>query len=98
MGEEMGEIGRVLQYMEGTREADRSYEALCDELASELADLMAFLFKLASQHGIDMGEAMQNQLRKFVARYKDIDEGRRDMARYVSRQEQNVGWIKGEQA
>ena len=97
MGEEMGEIGRILQYLEGYRETDLSTGQLHADLAEELADLMAFIFKLASQHDIDMGEAMHTQLAKFVSRNRDIDVGRREMARYVSYQERNLAWIKGGQ-
>jgi len=97
MGEEMGEIGRILQYLEGYRETDRSAGQLHEDLAEELADLTAFVFKLASQHDIDMGEAMRAQLQKFVSRNQNVDVGRREMARYVSFQEQNLVWIKGEQ-
>ena len=92
----MGEIGRVLQYLEGYRETDRSYEALCDDLALELADLLALTFKLASQHGIDMDEAMRAHLQRFVARNGDVEQGRREMSRYVSYQERNIDWVRGQ--
>jgi len=97
MAEEMGEIGRVLQYLEGYRDTDHSAVQLREELAEELADLMAFIFKLASQHDIDMGKAMRAQMKKFVARNRDVDVGQREMARYTSFQERNLRWIKGEQ-
>ena len=97
MGEELGEIGRILQCLEGYRGTDLSREELCQELAGELADLTAFVFKLASQHGVDMGAAMQGQLDKFMSRYFDVEQGRRDMARYVAYQERNLKRIRGEQ-
>jgi NTP pyrophosphatase (non-canonical NTP hydrolase) len=96
MGEELGEIGRILQCLEGYRTTDHSREALCHDLAGELADLAAFIFKLASQHGIDLDETMRAHLLKFVARYQDIEQGRREMARYVAYQERNLGWIRGD--
>jgi NTP pyrophosphatase (non-canonical NTP hydrolase) len=96
MSEELGEIGRVLQCLEGYRGTDRSRKALCAELAGELADLMAFVFKLASQHDIDVDGAMRAHLAKFVARYRDIEQGRREMARYTAYQEQYLSWVKGE--
>lgn len=95
MAEEMGEIGRVLQYLEGYREATQSREELCEALGGELADLMAFVFKLASQHGIDVDEAMQKHLEKFISRFTDIEQGRQEMARYIAHQEQSLDWIKG---
>jgi NTP pyrophosphatase (non-canonical NTP hydrolase) len=95
MGEEMGEIARILECMEGYRATGFSSQQLRQELAGELADLMAFLFKLASQYDIDMGEAMKAHLRKFVARNADVEQGRQEMARYVLHQEKNLGWIRG---
>ncbi len=94
MGEEMGEIARVLECLEGYRGSDLAPEELRAELADELADLMAFIFKLANQFDIDMGAAMESQLRKFLGRYSDVEEGRREMARYVAYQERNLRWIK----
>ena len=95
MGEELGEIGRVLQCLEGYRESEQSREALCEELAGELADLTAFVFKLASQHGIDMDSTMRSHLTKYVNRYLDIEKLRREAARYVACQERNLEWLKG---
>jgi hypothetical protein len=62
-------------------------------LAGELADLTAFVFKLASQHGIDMNDVMHAHLAKFVARYGDIQESQREMDRYASYQERNLAWV-----
>jgi NTP pyrophosphatase (non-canonical NTP hydrolase) len=95
MGEELGEIGRVLQYLEGYRETDLDREALCASLAGELADLTAFVFKLASQHGIDVGETMRAHLEKLEMRYDDVAQGRQEMARYVTHQDRNLEWIRG---
>jgi NTP pyrophosphatase (non-canonical NTP hydrolase) len=95
MGEELGEIGRVLQYLDGYRLTDRSREELCADLAGELADLTVFLFKLASQHGIDMDATMQGHLEKFLARNPDVEAGHREMERYISFQERNLEWVKG---
>lgn len=96
MGEEMGEIARLLECMEGYRGTERSPEALRADLAEELADLAAFIFKLANQHDIDIDAAMQAHLTKFVTRNHDIAEGRREMARYVAYQERNLERIRGE--
>ena len=94
MGEELGEIGRVLQCLEGYRGTELSHEALCEQLAGELADLTAFVCKLASQHGIDMDQVMQAHLRRLAARYADVDQGRQEMDRYLAYQERNLEWIK----
>ena len=72
-----------------------SVTALCEELAGELADLMAFIFKLANQHDIDMDKAMQWHLEKFISRHQDIEKGHHAMARYIACQERNLEWIKG---
>jgi NTP pyrophosphatase (non-canonical NTP hydrolase) len=96
MGEELGEIGRILQCLEGYRATELDRQALCQELAGELTDLTAFVFKLASQHGVDMDRAMQFHLDKFVARYQDVEGGRQEMARYVAHQEKNLAWIRGQ--
>lgn len=95
MGEEMGEIARVIECLEGYRTTSLSPDQLHDELAGELADLTAFVFKLANQYGIDMGQAMQGQMAKFLARYHDVQQGQDEMARYVAYQEQNLKWIRG---
>lgn len=94
MGEELGEIGRILQYLEGYRETEQSREALCQALAGELADLLAFVFKLASQHDIDMDQTMRDHVSKFVARHRNVEQSRREMAHYVACQERNLAWIK----
>lgn len=95
MGEEMGEIGRVLQCFEGYRTTDQTTDQLREALAGELADLTAFIFKLASQFEIDMDQTMQAHLEKFCARYEDIEQGQAEMARYLACQEKNLAWIKG---
>ena len=96
MGEELGEIGRILQCLEGYRGTKLSHKALCEGLAGELADLLAFVFKLANQYDIDMGQTMQAHLEKYISRNWDIEAGHREMARYVAYQERNLEWIKGE--
>ncbi len=95
MGEELGEIGRILECLEGYRTTDLGREELCGELAGELADLAAFIFKLASQHGIDMDSTMRAHLEKFISRHQDIEQGQQEMARYISFQERNLDWLKG---
>lgn len=95
MSEELGEIARVLECLEGYRETNLDRNALGRELAGELADLMAFVFKLASQHSIDLDQTMQDHLVKFQSRYHDIEAARQEIARYVSHQERNLDWIKG---
>ncbi|MBN1935506.1 MAG: hypothetical protein JW934_12635 [Anaerolineae bacterium] len=95
MGEEMGEIARVLERFEGYRTTDQTVDQLREALAGELADLTAFVFKLASQFDIDMSDTMQAHLEKFRARFYDVEQGQAEMARYLAHQEKNLDWIKG---
>ena len=96
MGEEMGEIARILECLEGYRGTDRSREQLQLDLAGELADMMAFLFKLANQHDIDVGKAMEAHLLEFASRFRDIEQGRQEMARYVACQAEKLNWLTGQ--
>jgi NTP pyrophosphatase (non-canonical NTP hydrolase) len=96
MGEELGEIARVLQCFEGYRDTNLSEPELRDALSGELADLTAFVFKLANQYGIDMDQTMRAHIAKFLSRHHDVQQGRDEMARYVTHQEKNLGWIRGE--
>ncbi len=95
MGEEMGEIARLLECFEGYRGSELSDQELRRALAGELADLTAFVFKLASQFGIDMDDTMQAHLAQFRVRFADVEQGRAEMARYLACQEKNFAWIKG---
>lgn len=98
MIEEMGEIARVLECFEGYRGSELTVEELRHALAGELADLTAFVFKLASQFDIDMDETMQAHLAKFRARFADVGEGQAEMARYIAYQEKNLEWIRGDKS
>lgn len=95
LGEELGEIGRIVQCLEGYRGTELDRQALCAQLSGELADLIGLLFKLASQHDIDMDRAMQAHLDKFVARFPDIERGRQEMTRYIAYQKENLAWVQG---
>jgi NTP pyrophosphatase (non-canonical NTP hydrolase) len=95
MGEEMGEIARVLQCLEGYRDTKLSEPELRDALSGELADLTAFVFKLANQYGVDMDRTMRAHIEKFLSRHDDVQQGREEMARYVAHQEKNLDWIRG---
>lgn len=95
MGEELGEIARILECFEGYRATDLSDPELREALSGELADLTAFVFKLASQYGIDMGQTMRAHIAKFMSRHQDVQQGQEEMARYVAFQEKNMDWIRG---
>ena len=95
MGEELGEIARILECFEGYRSTDLTDSELRDALSGELADLTAFIFKLASQYGINMDRTMHAHIEKFMSRHDDVQQGQEEMARYVAFQEKNLDWIRG---
>ena len=93
--EELGEIARLVLFLEGYKPGEGREDELRAELAEELGDAATFLFKIAYQFGIDMEAAMTGNMPKAEGRYS-VEEGQADMARYVQRQEENLARIKGE--
>ena len=84
--EELGEISKLIQMLEGYRVADPAdLEAWRHELALELSDLQVMLFKLAYQCGIDMEAAMRAGQRKADARFPDPAAGPPERAAYWQR-------------
>ncbi len=84
--EELGEISKLVQMIEGYREMDPpDPEAVRAELALELSDLQVMLFKIAYACGIDMEEAMQRGQRKADARFPDPALGAVDRDAYWRR-------------
>lgn len=93
--EELGEVARLVLYLEGYKPGEGREDELRAELTEELGDAATFMFKLAYQFGIDMETAMRSNVPKAEGRYS-VEAGRADMARYVRRQEENLARIKGE--
>jgi len=91
--EEIGEIAREVECLEGYREAD-DLDSVRAHLAEELADATTFLYKLAYQYGVDLEEALQGNMVKAERRFS-IALGQADMARYVTRQVENLARIQG---
>lgn len=84
--EEMGEISKLVQMLEGYRPLDPpDEEAVRDLLALELSDLQVMLFKIAYQCGIDMEEAMIRGQQKANARFPDPATGPADRDEYWAR-------------
>jgi NTP pyrophosphatase (non-canonical NTP hydrolase) len=84
--EEMGEISKLVQMLEGYRPLNPPDEdAVRDLLALELSDLQVMLFKIAYQCGIDMEEAMIRGQHKADARFPDPSTGPADRAEYWAR-------------
>lgn len=89
--EELGEISKQVQMLEGYRPLDPPDEdAVRADLALELSDLQVMLFKIAYQCGIDMEEAMIQGMAKADARFPDPTTGPTDREAYWSRFRQRV--------
>jgi NTP pyrophosphatase (non-canonical NTP hydrolase) len=84
--EELGEISKLVQMLEGYRPVEPDDLALWrQELALELSDLQVMLFKLAYQCGIDMESAMAAGQRKADARFPDPATGPAERDAYWQR-------------
>ncbi|MBX3054190.1 MAG: hypothetical protein KF753_22145 [Caldilineaceae bacterium] len=74
--EELGEVSKLVQMLEGYRPLDPPNEdAVRDLLALELSDLQVMLFKIAYQCGIDMEDALRRGQAKADARFPDPSTG-----------------------
>lgn len=82
--EEIGEIAREVEFLEGYRETDDA-DAARVRLAEELADAATFLYKLAYQYGMDLEEALLANMSKAETRFS-VAFGRADTERYLARQ------------
>lgn len=84
--EELGEISKLVQMIEGYRAPDPADLAqLRADLALELSDLQVMIFKLAYLCGIDMEEAMTRGQQKADARFPDPTTGPADQQAYWRR-------------
>jgi NTP pyrophosphatase (non-canonical NTP hydrolase) len=92
LSEEVGEIAREVEFLEGYRETDDA-EAARARLAAELADAATFLYKLAYQCGIDLEDALRANMRKAENRFS-VDFGRADTERYLARQAENLARLQ----
>jgi NTP pyrophosphatase (non-canonical NTP hydrolase) len=90
--EEIGEIAREVEYLEGYRETDDAGAARA-RLAEELADAVTFLYKLAYQCDVDLEDALQANMTKAERRFS-IEFGRADTERYLARQAENLAKIQ----
>jgi len=94
--EEVGEIAREIEYVEGYREATDPAEVSA-RLSEELADAATFLFKLAYQCGVDLQDALRANMDKAEERFS-VDFGRADTERYLARQAENLARIRDEES
>jgi NTP pyrophosphatase (non-canonical NTP hydrolase) len=90
--EEIGEIAREVEYLEGYRETDNAEDTRA-RLAEELADAVTFLYKLAYQCGVDLENALRGNMTKAENRFS-VDFGRADTERYLARQAENLARIQ----
>jgi NTP pyrophosphatase (non-canonical NTP hydrolase) len=90
--EEIGEIAREIECLEGYRDAD-SAEEVQAHLAGELADAATFLYKLAYQFGVDLEDALRANMAKAEERFS-VDFGQADTERYLARQAENLARLR----
>ena len=84
--EELGEISKLVQMIEGYRQIDgNDLAAVRDELALELSDLQVMVFKLAYLCGIDMEDAMRRGQVKADQRFPDPASGPAERDAYWTR-------------
>ena len=86
--EEIGEIARQVEYLEGYRDAADAGEVRA-QLVEELADAVTFLYKLAYQCGVDLEDALKANMTKAEDRFS-VAYGRTDTKRYLARQAENL--------
>lgn len=94
--EEIGEVARQVECLEGYREDGDSDQARA-QLAEELADAATFLFKLAYQCGVDLEDALQRNMTKAETRFS-VEYGQADIKRYLARQAENLARIQQNEA
>lgn len=87
--EELGEISKLVQMLEGYRPLDPAdIEEVRALLALELSDLQVMIFKTAYLLGIDMEEAMLKGQAKADARFPDPSTGPAEREAYWQRFQQ----------
>jgi len=89
--EELGEISKLVQYIEGYRPNDGiDMDKVRDDLALEFSDLQVMIFKLAYLCGIDMAEAMRRGQQKADKRSPDPALGPQIRQEYWQRFQQYI--------
>ncbi|MEJ2734834.1 MAG: MazG nucleotide pyrophosphohydrolase domain-containing protein [Anaerolineae bacterium] len=94
--EEIGEIAREVEYLEGYRDATDANEVRA-HLAEELADAVTFFYKLAYQCGVDLEDALRANMTKAEHRFS-VAFGRADTERYLARQTENLAQMRQSKA
>jgi NTP pyrophosphatase (non-canonical NTP hydrolase) len=96
LAEEVGEIARVVEHLEGYRGAEEAHDVRA-KLAEELADAATFLFKLAYQAGIDLEDALRANMVKAETRFS-VAFGQADTERYLARQREQLAKLNEERS
>lgn len=96
LAEEVGEIARAVECLEGYRDRECPADAHA-ELAAELADAATFLFKLAYQTGVDLEDALRANMTKAETRFS-VAFGQADTQRYLARQRELLARLDEEQS
>lgn len=91
--EELGEVARLVLHLEGYKGGEDP-EAIKEELATELSDLLVFLFKLAYQCGIDVEEALKAGQVKADQRWGDLAAASVELERYLAQQAENLNRLR----
>lgn len=78
--EELGEVSKLVQMVEGYREPNpANLDAVRELLALELSDLQVMLFKIAILCNIDMEDALRKGMAKADARFPDVAASREEV-------------------
>lgn len=88
LAEEMGEVAREVQYLEGYRGTEEGGD-LRASLAEELADCATFVFKLAYQCGVDLEDALRGNMAKAENRFS-VEVGLAETERYLAYQAEKL--------
>jgi NTP pyrophosphatase (non-canonical NTP hydrolase) len=64
----MGELGELANFMKKVRRGDSTLEEMRENIEKEFADVVIYLDILASQYGIDLGEATRKKFNEVSER------------------------------
>ena len=72
--EELGEVCEILNKRSGCKSADKSDEALLEELGEELADMLHYVVAIAAVHDLDISTVILEKDKRAAVKYgHDID-------------------------
>lgn len=77
--EEVGEVARIISRTYGEQSYKKSEKAKSSQLADELADVLFVVMCLANQTGIDLTDALKQNLKKKIKRDQKRHVGNRKL-------------------